>query len=350
MTNETKVKVPGRINSGLRVQTGLRAGVRVGGGCRVDGHSGRGEPLPLPRLTRAFCEIWASASGSPSSIASSQSAEAERRLSAVVATAKQAHPGLAVDDLIFVRHLARCAAFLETAPIEAAESLAGADLFLACACALGVPGAAAAFDVRCDARLQSALSAVVKSDDLRSELAQHARDVLLVGGVKGEPKIAEYRGQGPLPRWVGVVVQGLAISALRVDQTERRTREAVALEMSPGTARPEFEYVKHHYRSAFEEALSEAIAALDSRSKMLLRLQFVRGVSVEKIGKMYGVSQSTASRWLADTRETIREGLDRLMRSHLDVSRDELASLAGLVASDLDLSMSRLLKATSGDQ
>jgi len=306
------------------------------------------ETKSLPRLTKAFCEIWPSVDGSPPPIVAAQAGDAERRLSSLVAVAKQAHPGLSVDDLIFVRHLARCAAFLETAPIEAAESLAGPDLYLACACACGVPGAVAAFDARCDARLQSALSAVVKSDELRSEMAQHARDILLVGGAKGEPKIAEYRGQGPLPRWVGVVVQGLAISALRVDQTEKRAREGLALEISAGAARPELEYVKHRYRSAFEEALADAIAALDSRSKMLLRLQLVRGVSVEKIGKMYGVSQSTASRWLADARDTVREGLARLIRNHLDVSRDELASLAGLVASELDLSMSRLLKATSG--
>jgi RNA polymerase sigma-70 factor (ECF subfamily) len=62
---------------------------------------------------------------------------------------------------------------------------------------------------------------------------------------------------------------------------------------------------------------------------------------------MYGVSQSTASRWLADARETIRDELNRLLKSRLDVSRGELASLAGLVASQLDLSMSRLLKGTS---
>lgn len=303
---------------------------------------------PSP-LARAFSEAWRAASASPSPPAGLDAADAEGRLAAMVARGREAHPELPLDSELFVRQVARCAARTEAVPLDAAESLAIDDLFLAGACAVGVGGAAAAFERLCGTRMRAALAAVVKSIDLRSEVEQHARDVLLIGAGKAVPKISEYRGQGPLGRWVSVVATGLAISVVRAVQTELRIRDAAAREVAPTVARPEIELAKQRYRQDFESALSEAISALDARGKVLLRLQLVRGISVEKIGKMYGVSQSTASRWLAEARETIRDELDRLMRGRLDVSRDELASLAGLVASQLDLSMSRLLKGTTDE-
>ena len=77
---------------------------------------------------------------------------------------------------------------------------------------------------------------------------------------------------------------------------------------------------------------------------MLLRLYLVNGLSVESIGKMYGVSQPTASRWLARARATLLEDVKGALGVRLGVSSQELASLAGLVASGLDLSLSELLK------
>jgi RNA polymerase sigma-70 factor len=129
--------------------------------------------------------------------------------------------------------------------------------------------------------MRAALATVVKSSDLRAEVEQHARDALLLGAGKAVPKIAEYRGQGPLPRWVGVVATGLAISIVRTDQTERRVRDAAAREIGPTVAQPEVELAKERYRSDFESALGEAISGLDPRGKVLLRLQLVRGVSVD---------------------------------------------------------------------
>jgi RNA polymerase sigma-70 factor (ECF subfamily) len=300
-----------------------------------------------PPLVRAFVEEWQAASSSTSPPVGVDATDAEERLAAIARRGRDAYPGLSLDPSIFIRQVARCAARTEAPPLQASESLAIEDLYLACACVLAVEGAAAAFEARCGPRMRAALSTVVKSSDLRAEVEQHARDALLLGAGKAVPKIAEYRGQGPLPRWVGVVASGLAISIVRTDQTERRVRDAAAREIGPTVAQPEVELAKERYRADFESALGEAIAGLDPRGKVLLRLQLVRGVSVDKIGKMYGVSQSTASRWLAEARETIRDELNRLLKSRLDVSRDDLASLAGLVASQLDLSMSRLLKGTS---
>ena len=74
-----------------------------------------------------------------------------------------------------------------------------------------------------------------------------------------------------------------------------------------------------------------------------MRLHLVGGMSVEAIGKMYNVSQSTASRWLATARETVSSEVQRLLGERLRLAHSDVASLAGIVASQLDLSMSRIL-------
>ena len=106
---------------------------------------------------------------------------------------------------------------------------------------------------------------------------------------------------------------------------------------------PELVYAKQRYRAEFEQAMTDALVVLGDRERLLLKLHLVSGRSVESIGKMYGVSQATASRWLKSARETLSDEVTRLLRGRLHASPDELASLAGVVASQIDLSISRLL-------
>src|SRR5262245_11157173 len=128
----------------------------------------------MTRFATVFGETWAAVVPTSPRTPDLATPAADRRLTAILERARAAHPKLAVDELVFARHLARCAACVDAAPLEAAESLAVDDLYLACACALGVPGAAATFDVRCGDRLRVALAAVIKSEDLRREMEQHA--------------------------------------------------------------------------------------------------------------------------------------------------------------------------------
>ena len=112
-----------------------------------------------------------------------------------------------------------------------------------------------------------------------------------------------------------------------------------------GPADPELDFFKRRYRGEFERALEEILAKLGDRERVLMRLSLVNQVSVENIGKMYGVSQSTASRWLGQAREQMADELRKVLGERLKVPASELNSLAGLVASQLDLSLSRLLRA-----
>jgi RNA polymerase sigma-70 factor (ECF subfamily) len=277
--------------------------------------------------------------------ASAGAADLEGRLAALYDAGRAAHPTLSVEDEPFVRHLGRCVAAADAEPPEEPESLEIGDLFLACACVEGAPGAAEAFDARCAERLRAALAASVKADDARAEVAQRVREAVLVGTTGAPAKIANYGGQGPLDRWVAVVAQRMAITLVRHESAARRAHERATIEAAvTGPQQPEVAFIKDQYRGEFERAFGEALSALDDRGRTLMRLHLVSGVSVEGIGKMYNVSQSTASRWLAAAREAVQAHVERLLSDRLKLARSEMASLAGLVASQLDVSMSRILR------
>jgi RNA polymerase sigma-70 factor (ECF subfamily) len=289
-------------------------------------------------LARAFLEGAAGSTGPP---------DLEARLAAVCLRGRAAYPSLAVDDAVFARHLGRCAVGSADAPPPDLEDLQIEDLFLACACLERVPGAAEAFDARCAERLRRALASSVKADDARAEVAQRVREAVLVGNVDAPAKIANYSGQGPLDRWVAIVAQRMAITLARSETASRRAHERATLEAAvSGQQQPEISYIKEQYKDQFERAFAEALTALSERDRLLMRLHLVSGMSVESIGKMYNVSQSTASRWLASARETVAAEVERLLRDRLQLARSEMASLAGLVASRLDLSISRILAPT----
>lgn len=291
------------------------------------------------RLTAAFRTEQTNGSA-----ASESDAALDARLAALVARGKSAYPDLAVDDLTFVRHLARCTSSSNAETDPPLEQLHVEDLFLACACVAGVGGAAARFEERCDPRLKAVLATTVKSPDLRAEIRQRVLDVLLVGTVDAPARIAGYGGQGPLDSWTAVVAQRQLTTLLRKDESEQRAREGAAMEavLGAGVA-PEVALAKQRYRVEFERAMADALSALEERDRLLLRLQLVGQVSVENIGKMYGVAQATASRWLASARDRVQTEVTRLLRERLGASPEEIASLVDVVASQLDLSISRLL-------
>jgi RNA polymerase sigma-70 factor (ECF subfamily) len=270
--------------------------------------------------------------------------ELEARLEAAVARGRAAYPALPLDPINFVRHLARVLSRVAAEGQARLDALELEDLYLAAACGAGVEGAVAGFEARCGARIRVVLGNAVRSPDLRAEVEQQVRNALLVGNTAEPPKIVGYNGQGPLDRWVAVVAQRQALTLLRKDATEQRAREGAAVEAAmTGSAQPELLYAKERYRADFEQAMKEALLVLSERDRMLLRLHLISGVALEQIGKMYGVSQATASRWLARAREAVSTEVTRLLRERLSVSRDEMASLAGLVASQMDISISRIL-------
>jgi RNA polymerase sigma-70 factor (ECF subfamily) len=110
---------------------------------------------------------------------------------------------------------------------------------------------------------------------------------------------------------------------------------------------PEMALIKGGLRDKFETAVNRGLASLGDRERMVLSLHLVDELTLEEIGKMYGVNHSTVSRCLGKALASVVAEARRVMRDELDVRGDELESVAGLLVSRLDISVSWLLQRVS---
>ena len=269
--------------------------------------------------------------------------ELEGRLLAACALGRKAFPQLVLDDATFVRHLAQCIGRSDEA-LPPLEDLAVEDLYLACACLSGVPGAAAMFDVHCGGQIRASLTALSDSEVDREEIQQQLRIKLLLGSGGTPPRLVDYLGLGPLARWAGVAAHRLALSALRSNKSEAMARERSAVEAAFDWKDPAIILMKERYRADFQRALEDALGMIPDRDRLLLRMHLANGMTTRSIVKVYNVDHSTAARWIIDARVQVASQVQRLLRERLNLSPADVQSIATLVTSQLDLSISLLLQ------
>lgn len=69
----------------------------------------------------------------------------------------------------------------------------------------------------------------------------------------------------------------------------------------------------------------------------------VEGIEVEAIATMYGVHRTTVTRWIGACRDRLLVETRRFLRDDFGLAIAEIDSLAGLVRSQLHLSLAQLL-------
>jgi RNA polymerase sigma-70 factor (ECF subfamily) len=265
-------------------------------------------------------------------------ADLEDAIRALWLRGRAGHPALDVGDTAFAAHLAACGAAI--APATHAE-----DVYLVCA---GLAGAAAAIaTLRRIHRpvLASYLRRIDGSPDFVDEVEQQVWHALLIGVDGARPKLMSYSGQGQLAGWIGIAAQRLALMIRRHESAQERAHDGAAAEARLVSDDPELSFIKASLRQKFRQAITLAMGILEDRERMIYRLYLIDGLSVEGIAKIYGVSHSTVSRWLAKARETVIAEARRVLREEMHLSPEEFDSVAGLVVSRLDLSVSRILHA-----
>lgn len=254
-------------------------------------------------------------------------------------------PNVSLDEETFTRHLAR--ATIRIPDVVSPTALAAEDLYLACACAVGVSGAVNTLVEREGALIRRSIGRVARRSN-SEEIEQALLTELVVGSPGSPPEIAAYAGRAPLGRWLEVVAQRAALRWLRAERTREEIATRAAREPEPSRdTSTETTMFRERYSDDFEQALKDALSRAPEQDRAILRLYMLHNVSVEKIGRVLGVSQSTASRWLAKARESVLRDLKSFLKARLEISSVEIESLAGLLASRLDLSISRVLEVTS---
>jgi len=271
------------------------------------------------RKTKATATVW------PVSEAASRAAHAAGR---------RAWPRVALPPDVFHEHLVRA---LGPAP-SWNWSLRADDLYLCCACALGVHEAHRALeqllrDVRRTLRSRSQDSAMA------DEVLQRLRAKLLVGS---PPRIATYQARGPLLGWLGVIAIRIAIELRRVTRRESSASPElydVDTSYDPDLTRS---LLTTRYADSFAGALRAAALELTEADRALLRRAFVDGCSVDQLGLIYSVHRATAARRVQRARTRLLDALRLAVQFKHRFSEDDFDSIARDVSDHVDFSCEHL--------
>lgn len=254
---------------------------------------------------------------------------------------RAAWPGVTVDDEVLGRFLGARVAAEELAP--GAEPLATTELYLACACFAGVPGASEALVRACTPPVRAALARVVPPDE-QAEVLQRVWANLLVSGGDTPPRIGQYRGRGSLIAFLRVAAVRLAISARR-RQRPSPADELEVLRLADEADDPELQYLKQVYRAEFRTSFARAFEGLSAEQQLLLRLDVVDRLTIHQAAAVYGRSRATTGRHLLEARQALARATLADLRTRLALQPDEILSITRLVRSQIDLSVQRLLVA-----
>jgi len=261
----------------------------------------------------------------------------------LVERGRRAHPDLAAPDGLddFVAERARAALAADDPDGRAA------DLYLAAACAAGDPAAVARLDASLAERVRPALArlGLPASDD--DEIVQRLRIALFTPAADGVPGIAGYSGRGALRAYVRAIAVKLALKRLERERPPAPQDEDALALLPAAEDTPALRLLKDRCRGEVRRAFEEALAALTPRGRNLLRQQYLDGLTIDDLARLYGVHRATAARWVESARTALFQGIRRHFRNTLGLGAAELDSVVGLVQSRLDLSLSRLLAAPS---
>lgn len=259
--------------------------------------------------------------------------QADAALSAAV---ERAERWPEVDADVFVDALASLGPTIDALSTERVDEVA-----LALACAAGSAKALRHLEREYFPVVERALRRMKLSEAIADEVAQEVRRKLLVGE-DGPPKIVGYAGRGSLRGLLKVTATRTALSLLRREGRVAPGDQPVV--DAEGEPDPELDFLKERYRGVFRAAFEDAVEKLSPRERNLLRLHFLRKVTLDALATMYGVHRATIVRHLAKIRDDLERATRKGLQRELGAERREVESVMELIQSRLDASVERMLR------
>src|SRR4051794_2037369 len=153
------------------------------------------------------------------------------------------------------------------------------DLFLVSAVLEGIPRATVHLDA-CLERAAAVARRVDPSPHFIEDLKQEVRLALLTGA---DPKLRHYSGVGPFIDWLRVIAVRAALHLKRSDHLRPTLNPPEAV-----FGGQEGLQMKAAYLDDFRRALEAGFQHLSARERTMLRLHFIDGLNIDRIGVMYG--------------------------------------------------------------
>lgn len=216
------------------------------------------------------------------------------------------------------------------------------DLYLARACSDGDEAAIAIFERDYLSQVPHFVAKLRLSPIELDELLQRLRTQLFVEEAARRRGIQGYRGRGALGAWLRAVAVKNALKMVGRERGALGADEALEALAGPDDD-PELAQLKSSCRSEFKAAFAAALDGLRVRERNLLRQHFIDELTIDDLGRLYGVHRSTAARWLAASKQALNRAVRGELSRRLGVTADDLDDIVSLVESAIDLSLSRVL-------
>lgn len=260
-------------------------------------------------------------------------------LDALVQRAREEAPGIALDPLGFVAHVAERVTF-DTHGRPVLRSLHAGDLWIAYGCVCKHAAALAAFEQRFAPDIKKALMRSFERG-LAEDAELKLRERLLLVADDEVPRLASYAGRGALGSWLRAAAVRTAVDLMR---SRREVPSDPAALGDAAAIDPLLASLKERYRAEFRSAFADAAAQLTDRERTLLRYRFVDDLSIDEIGVLYSVHRATVARWIASVRESLFELTRGALMSRLSIADSDVDSILRLIDSQLEISIEAVMR------
>jgi RNA polymerase sigma-70 factor (ECF subfamily) len=237
------------------------------------------------------------------------------------------------------------------APRADLSALQAADLALATACRLGLAAAWDHFVLEYRPALYAAARAIA-GDEGRDLADSLYAELFGLSERDGERRslLAYYHGRSRLTTWLRSVLVQRHIDRkrrdARVDQLDPQDPASEA-RLPPHVVRPTDshpgDFERQHFLRVTQAALDAAVAALDARDRLRLRLYYGESLTLVQIGRVTGESEATASRKLERARRDLRRLVEQALRDEHGLGASAIAECFEIAAAAPELQMTKLL-------
>jgi RNA polymerase sigma-70 factor, ECF subfamily len=251
-------------------------------------------------------------------------------------TVQERWQGLPVDSEAFLRYSMKRRVALSTLSKEI-----GADFYLAFACSHQLASSIETFHRMYGGRIAAIGRRFGESQSFADELLQRVFEKLFVPrSEQEEPGIAQYRAEAPLSAWVNTVARRIAFRQVKSARPERLLDDELLAQEISDVCDQELLLLREQHRDVVRDALACALRRMPAREQRFLKMNLVAGVSMDRIGKIYGISQSSVSRKIQRAILNVISEAKAEACEKLRISTGEVDSIFKLIQSCIDLTLS----------
>lgn len=145
-------------------------------------------------------------------------------------------------------------------------------------------------------------------------------------------KLARYEGRSTLRTWLGAVVLHAALNA------KQSARPSADLEAASGlAARPGDNTAPRAERGHLTRMLQDAVGRLSAEERLLMRLHYEQGLSLEQMRPAFARSKAALSRRLNRARASVRSTMESLSQERFGIPLAELRQGVDFASWEFDL-------------